>query len=171
MQSNTVVFPDCVRKKSIVSFRECVTTRQRLRCPMQSALHLSEVGCLLKDSKWEGNWKSRMIALKHTCTFLSVSLPVIWTQFLVQKGPPFQSLQQVNAPRWKLKTGTWGCSSTVSPGLVSTPNGSRRGTSPLLRAASLKPGREIIQHFFLSNLGVLRNYNSDMNPTFHIRGF
>lgn len=112
MQSNTVVFPACVRKKSIVSFRECVTTRRRLRCPMQSALHLSEEGCLLKDFKWEGNWKSRMISLKHTCVLLSVSLPVIWTHFLIQNWSPFQSFQQLNASRWNLKTGTWGCSST-----------------------------------------------------------
>lgn len=121
MQSNTAAFSNGVRKKSIVSLTECATTKQRVRCPMQSALHPSEEGHLLKDLKWEANWKSRMISLKSTCTFLPAALPVIWTHFLTQKGSPFQSCQQLHVPRWKLKIVTWSCSTAPHGLAVSRP--------------------------------------------------
>ena len=49
MQSNMAAFSNHVKKKSIVSFIECATTRHGARCPLQPSLHPGEEGCLLKD--------------------------------------------------------------------------------------------------------------------------
>lgn len=130
-----------MRKKSILSFIECATTRQGARCPLQPALHPGKEGRLLKDLIWEANWKSRMISLRSTFTFLSAVLPVIWMHLLAQKGSPFQCSRQLDKPKWKLETGTWGCSlAPHGPAQFNIPCRPWQESSPLLSLGLLPPG-------------------------------
>lgn len=135
---------------------------------MQSALHPGEEGRLLKDLKWEANWKSRMISLKSTCTFLSAALPVIWTHFLAQKGSPFQSCQQLGVPRWKLKIAACGCS-PAPHGVAGLAHQTGQGKSPFLfpleGSFHWDWKRKYPGLLPLSKVGILGKYKSDMYPT------